>query len=1150
MNRTLMRVPWRSLEALRTSPAASAVPRYTLLSPARVRSLTSTAHLSTEQPPSSSVNLKPEPADDKETQTLQPSKTSSQHIPWYLQEESSVPETAQVSSRDQLPELPENPPKILPELVEYIFRDLGLDELKFLDLRGLDHPAALGGSVIMILGTARSVKHLNVSADRLCRWLRSNYKLSPFADGLLGRNELKIKLRRRARRARVASRTGTMFDDKDDGITTGWICVNAGVVEKNAVPEDVAMEGKFEGFGPLVNGTRVVVQMFTAEKRADLDLETLWERRLERAQRERKKYAESAAMDAPEEVRTSNSLNTSPSDHNSPNLPRSPVGLPLEQRRHFRSRSSFRSPRPWHVASAEDTTSPSAELMMEYLKISPKDQIKVSLGDNPTDPNSTAFLRRFHNSLSTSPQNIVALSQLELMCMSYFRGVHAYSRENIHRAFMGCCISAADIPEELSNQTLSILLTPRTSDKYPGEEWYTAEDREMALSVLDQLVLRGQDFLNLAMFTRLYMLACLPPSPENANQDGKSHAQRGAHVLRMIESLNIPFEPRLARRLMFSMVRNGDYEAFWKWWRTLPLKGSPRTYDDYVMVFRMFAHEADEREARRCITDWVPMMQREDPPIKLEGELLDEVIDLLKLCESDIQKKADEGKQTAFVKLWRECQGLRSGYLLSIMEYLPALQQEFDDHKPSLFELLAEQQLSELLPPSIRYILAVATHRHPRYLLRILNSYDEVYAFLSLIVERYYLRNFGGSFTENFYSLKRERVLLTKNGEIPRAQLGAPGPVRDSLKLRTSDVWKNLFVMVGIPYLKRKLDEGYDIHAAPQASLLMSGGPRYNPSDDLAPNPTMRQRLMHAYKWFLRNVYPSVNAAYYFSILAFNLAYLFNNTKYSSPFLWLIGTRIRRLSSADHHAISKILEGKPQNPRGARTRPGSGLLGLLSPQNLYPQALTSLRYFLPASIFALKFLEWWHASDFSRQLARKATDTLDIPAPITKGMVPPSERKRKPSTSEKGKQDSSPKSALKTSSPSSKRPKPPISASSYLPIFTVSLPPADTDAASACPICLNSLTNPTACQTGYVYCYVCIFHWLNGEHQRQVDFMNGDGAGAAWEDAGEGDVEDGEEQASAIGQSREGKWESGKGRCPVTGRRVLGGTEGLRRVLI
>ncbi len=34
------------------------------------------------------------------------------------------------------------------------------------------------------------------------------------------------------------------------------------------------------------------------------------------------------------------------------------------------------------------------------------------------------------------------------------------------------------------------------------------------------------------------------------------------------------------------------------------------------------------------------------------------------------------------------------------------------------------------------------------------------------------------------------------------------------------------------------------------------------------------------------------------------------------------------------------------------------------------------------------------------------------------------------------------------------------------------------------------------------------------------------------------------------GGSREGKWESGKGRCAVTGRRVLGGTDGLRRVMV
>ncbi|KAK5014215.1 ubiquitin-protein ligase peroxin 12, partial [Cryomyces antarcticus] len=118
--------------------------------------------------------------------------------------------------------------------------------------------------------------------------------------------------------------------------------------------------------------------------------------------------------------------------------------------------------------------------------------------------------------------------------------------------------------------------------------------------------------------------------------------------------------------------------------------------------------------------------------------------------------------------------------------------------------------------------------------------------------------------------------------------------VRETLRLRRGDVWKNLAVLVALPYLRRKLDESYDIYAA-HATVL---GPAFGSRDGLPPDATVKQRLMYCYKWFLRNVYPSVNAAYYFSLLAFNLAYLFDGSKFSSPFLWLIGTRMRiRLSS-------------------------------------------------------------------------------------------------------------------------------------------------------------------------------------------------------------------------------------------------------------
>jgi hypothetical protein len=210
-----------------------------------------------------------------------------------------------LAEHQAIPELPENPPTILSPILQYLSIESGLDNLSLIDLRHLNPPPALGANLLMIIGTARSVKHLNVSADRFCRWLRSNYKMRPYADGLLGRNELKLKLRRKARRLKLAQSVGnTLEAAKDDGITTGWICVNLGSVEglgegisvgkdsdlhqptatnKKETQEDVeSNDDGYIGFGSRSTAPRIVVQMFTEEKRAEMDLEGLWEARMTR----------------------------------------------------------------------------------------------------------------------------------------------------------------------------------------------------------------------------------------------------------------------------------------------------------------------------------------------------------------------------------------------------------------------------------------------------------------------------------------------------------------------------------------------------------------------------------------------------------------------------------------------------------------------------------------------------------------------------------------------------------------------------------------------------------------------------------------------------------------------------------------------------
>jgi len=228
-------------------------------------------------------------------------------LPWYLKvppPRRTLTEFHPFVEQQRLPDLPPNAPPSLQGILEHISIDLGLDNLCLLDLRPIDPPPALGTNLLMVIGTARSEKHLHVSADRFCRWLRSTYKLRPYADGLLGRNELKLKMRRKNRRTKLLANVGAAIkdDNVDDGIRTGWICVRAGRVEPATGDEVTTKIGQgVVGFSENDGYITIVVQMFTEEKRVDVDLESLWGGVLEKAKRKRE-YIEAGGNTGVDEV--------------------------------------------------------------------------------------------------------------------------------------------------------------------------------------------------------------------------------------------------------------------------------------------------------------------------------------------------------------------------------------------------------------------------------------------------------------------------------------------------------------------------------------------------------------------------------------------------------------------------------------------------------------------------------------------------------------------------------------------------------------------------------------------------------------------------------------------------------------------------------
>ena len=255
------------------------------------------AEIEVEQPTATTEDAITESlGDPTPTPTPSPS-TTTPSVPWYLKQQ-SAPRAPVLAAH--IPDLPPNPPPILPALLEYLAITAGLDDLHLLDLRDLDPPPALGPKLIMLLATARSERHLHVAADRFARWLRREHGLKANAAGLLGRNELKIKLRRKAKRMRMLANVGGAMPEGniDDGIRTGWICCTLSKVE--AHPQDTHMPGddvtEFVGFRDVKPGVNVVVQMFTEEKREETDLETLWGGVLRTRKREEGRADETVAL--------------------------------------------------------------------------------------------------------------------------------------------------------------------------------------------------------------------------------------------------------------------------------------------------------------------------------------------------------------------------------------------------------------------------------------------------------------------------------------------------------------------------------------------------------------------------------------------------------------------------------------------------------------------------------------------------------------------------------------------------------------------------------------------------------------------------------------------------------------------------------------
>lgn len=437
----------------------------------------------------------------------------------------------------------------------------------------------------------------------------------------------------------------------------------------------------------------------------------------------------------------------------------------------------------------------------------------------------------------------------------------------------------------------------------------------------------------------------------------------------------------------------------------------------------------------------------------------------------------------------------------TIMEYYSSLDaSQLDSETPTLFELISANQLEALLSPSLRYILVHYAQRYPGYLLKVTNNFDEINLALRTSIEWYFLKYWQGSFTENFYGLKRVTQTPLSDSKYNSGRLAqlAPSMIEERRRLSTYQMWISIFEITGVAYLAEKCNYTHEV----LYSKYITG--QLNEKE--ASDPAERRKI-----WLKRRfveLYPYVQSTWRAGNLIATLLYLSGSSKSASLLTLLFKINFSRLSQYDYQRNEPALK-TPKDHLPNRVAPPTLAENLISlattlTRPLGKSAKFVLGTFFPLAIFTLKFLEWWNNSDFAQKVAKSQANALEgnIPTPANLGKFKETQAK--------------PKKIYKSG--------------------------------SVCPLCKEQILNPAIIETGYVFCYTCIYNYLTESHKlvkkRKEEQSDSESEDEEEEkDQEEEKKEDEEEEEEKLkGEAKSVRKEDIEkgGRCPITGRRLLG----------
>lgn len=342
-----------------------------------------------------------------------------------------------------------------------------------------------------------------------------------------------------------------------------------------------------------------------------------------------------------------------------------------------------------------------------------------------------------------------------------------------------------------------------------------------------------------------------------------------------------------------------------------------------------------------------------------------------------------------------------------------------DVQRPSFFEMWQQSTFMPALKPALKYALTIVSQRRPGWEWAV-HYLDEIFAALQLLAERHFIQVYDASVSENFFALLR----------VPSPSPGvASGPGSHAATLTSASRRWAVLCLVLVPYLKGRLDALYESRYGSSSllSVMRATAPATGRSAaGQSRSASARDMIDRAFQ----RLYPWMHAAFEGTHFGYQLLYLLEVTEHYSPFYHLLKHRCQRQSMEDVSALLKRSQAAREAAIALNEKRtlflrwiGRGIL-----QTWYG-VIDYSHLVLLGSFCVFKVLEWWYSVE-----GKLPTQALPIP--------PPPDKARR---AEGG----------------------------------LAMPTDPTQ----CPICRSERSNPAANHTGYVFCYPCIFTYVQ-QHQR------------------------------------------------------------------